>query len=372
MKYLILFVFSLFVAMPCSGQDVPSREALNLLAKGDLRAAIRVLDLEVKDSRNLFENLRLRADVKRMTGDFQGAFEDVTKALSFKTTGELYRSRAELASILRHDPASILRDLDSAISAGMKHERVYSSRGTIKMHSGDMTGAIEDLKIAVGMNPDFAQAYIGLSSAYRMNKDKQKSIEVLEGYLRRYEEGLQKVDSVKGKSKVVSSIELPVQPSKGVVVGQETTVIMSGRMAGPPSPEEIAQMNERFERSKNTSLAYANLAQMYEESELYEQALATVEKAMAIDSTDFFAYSARANARIGLRDYEGALADINLAIKKNPSVPIFYRTRGLANLMLNRTSEADTDFSTFLEKFPNGKEELERRKALALKIRDTK
>lgn len=348
-------------------------KALDAMTKGNFRVAIQILDEDIEENKNLFPSFRLRSDIKRMTGDFPGAFADLNKAIEIKADdGTLFRQRSDLRMILRHDMNLVLTDLDLAIANGVKHEKVYSSRGMIRLNTGDSDGAISDYETAIGLRPDLAQAHLGLSSAYQRKGDVDKALEVLENFVTGIETSSKKIRMVKGTVTATSSVDLPSLSDDKFKVGQ-ISVITRNEVGpgGPPTMEDMQRMGERMEQSNNTANAYFNLASLYDKKAEYEKAFQTVEKGLAIDPIGFYGYETRGRIRIGLKDYQGALIDLNKAIGMIQGIGGMYLSRGIAYMMLDKNLEAERDFEKFLQLFPQGQKELERRKKLALDARNS-
>lgn len=366
MKFVaLLFVFVISTIGQGSGQ--PNPEALKLITTGDFRGAIAVLDRDVREEKNLFEAFKLRADLKRMIGDFQGSLTDLDKAIGINgLQGRLYETRATVRMILNQDIDKIFADLDLAISYGVKNEKIFATRGMLHRQRGNLDAAIADYETAAGMRPDYAKAHIGLSSVYQQKDDADKAILILENFLSTIENSDTKAQPVKGKVAANSSVMLPQGPDKKVVVGQESVVIVGeSRLGGPPTPEQMDGMSERMEQSKNIALAYTNLASLYSNRNEYEKALSTVEKGIRLDQTDYAGLATRAKIKLGLRDYAGAVADADKVIGRMPGFPFAYETRGIAYLLLGKDVEAEKDFAKFLQFFPAGRASLDKRIAEA-------
>lgn len=360
-------LLALTFAVSAQNQSQPNSDALRLMSMGDFRGAIAVLDKDISKNKNLFESYKLRAAVRRMTGDFTGALGDFDKAIELKNTdGSLYEQRATLKMILGQDFGSIIKDLDSAISYGRKHEKVYSLRAMIRSDNGDEEGALIDYQTAIGLRPDNAQAHVGLASIYSIRKNDEKAIDILEKFINLIENSDTKVSKVKGEVTASSANLLPSRPESNIQ-GIEGSVITrrESQFSGPPSPEQMEKMSEQMEQSKNAALAYANLAQLYEKQKNYEKALATVEKGLQIDPTDFIGYETRGRIKIGTGDYEGAVTDLDKSIKIMPNFVAKYLERGIAYLMLGKNAQAQSDFDKYLQMNPKGKEYLEKRIAEA-------
>jgi len=158
-------------------------------------------------------------------------------------------------------------------------------------------------------------------------------------------------------------VEVALQSKGDVKVRQGSAVIIGERRSGgPPSPEEMMRSGERLEQSKNTALAYINLASLYEKRGDHAKALEVVEKGVQLDPTDFYGLGVRGTVRSSLGDYAGAVADLSEAIKMAPKMAgKKYLDRGTAYLMLGQDNEAQQDFDKYLQLFPNAKTEVDKR-----------
>lgn len=364
-KFILIVLLSL-CSLNLFGQNraKSDKNALELMSRGDFPGAIAVLSEEIAKNKNLFESYKLRGSIRRMTGDFAGAFGDYDKALTLKADdADLYEQRASLRMILRQDFNLILKDLDAAITYGKKHEKVYTLRANIRRQAGDEAGAIEDYQAAIGLRPDYASAFNGLSSIYAIRNDDLKAISILEDFINAFENSGKKVVNSRREITATSSVNLPSLSDKNVQVGESTVIFKSEPFSTStmPTPEQIEKMTEKLEQSKNTGLAYINLAQLYEKQKNYDKALATVEKGLQIDPTDYYGYETRGKIKIGTGDYNGAIADLSRSIQIMPSMGSKYLDRGIAYLMIGKNAEAQADFDKFLQMFPKGKENMEKR-----------
>lgn len=373
MKQIISTLFLIAVLTLSSfaqNQTKTTREAGEFLSRGDIPGAIAVLDKAIAKNKDLFEAYKMRSFLRPMLGDFNGSLDDLTKAIEIKSDeGALYESRAMKRLQLRQDNSLILKDLDLAIGNGRKVEKVYTLRATVKRQTGDSEGAIADYQTAIGLRPDFAQAHVGLASIYLIGGDADKAAAVLENFLNGYENSLIKAPDV--KSKVIGQSDimpLPDVPKNGK---QEVSTIILQRSdvrRMPSSPEEAEKFGEQLEQTKNTALAYTNLALIYEKRGELDKAMETVEKSLGIDSTDSHTLSARGKIKISQKDYSGAIEDLNAVIKQVPGMPQNYLERGIAFFILGREAEAQQDFDKYLQILPQGKAFLEKRIALAKQI----
>ncbi|MDM7921096.1 MAG: tetratricopeptide repeat protein [Pyrinomonadaceae bacterium] len=344
-----------------------NKKAVEAMTNGRFADAIAILDKDIRDEKNLFASYLLRADIKRMTGDFPGSFADLNSAIEIKPEdGSLYERRAELTMITRRDMKAMLADLDRAITYGIKHERIFVQRGSARASTGDLDGAISDYQNAVGMRPNYAAAYIGLAGTYRQRGDDEAAVKVLEEFISGIENSSSTPKQVEGKATVTTNVDLPAVSGSDLKRGQQTVIMVTQTAAdGPPSPDQMRAMTERMEQSKNTALAYITLADLLIKRSDLQRAMELVGKGIALDSTDFYGLDVRGRIKIKNGDLNGGIADLTRAITAFPPNPGPYLDRGIAYLMLGKDGEAQQDFDRYLEIAPRGKELLEKRIAQA-------
>jgi tetratricopeptide (TPR) repeat protein len=343
-----------------------TRAAAELLNRGDVRGAITILDKAVEKKKDLLEVYKMRSFLRPLIGDFEGALSDLNNAIEIKSDdGELYERRASSRLHLRQDDSLILKDLDSAIAYGRKIEKIYAFRATVKRQMGDTEGAIADYQTAIGLRPDFAQAHVGLASIYMLNGDEDKAAAIYENFLETADKN-RETPKVKGKIVASSVSEFPVSKTKNGAEMVGTTVISGSEMRQmPTSPEEMEKMSDEMTQSKNISLAYTNLALIYERRGDLDKSLATVEESLTIDPDHFYAYQIRGKIRSRKGDLTGALDDLNKAVKMMPQMPHTYLERGIVLLMSGKETQAEADFAKYLQMNPNGKPFYEKRVAEA-------
>lgn len=373
MKKLNLFVLLLaalcvFTSGTFAQNSEATRKAAELLTQGKFKEAITVLDKAVAKNQDLYAVYKLRGNLKRMTGDFEGALNDYSAAIEQKADdGELFEQRAMMRLYTRKEPASILADLDAAIAYGRKYEKVYATRGMIKMQLRDTDGAIADYEAAIAMRPDFAGAYVGLASIYGMLRNDDKAAEVLETFIAQVENSGKKIGKVEGETIATGGAnQIPAMSNDKNLAMEGSTIIKGGTTTGRKystdggssfDPKDSAF---QLEQKKNTAAAYSALASIYERRSDYEKASALVEKSLAIDPQDFSALQTRGKIRTGQGSYAAAISDFDAALKLMPNVPFTYLSRGIAKLLNGSEAEAQKDFDKYIELFPSGKPVLER------------
>lgn len=105
------------------------------------------------------------------------------------------------------------------------------------------------------------------------------------------------------------------------------------------------------ELDPESALAWSMLGQLMLCQEDYAAAMGIFNKALEADQ-DILIYGFRGQARFGMEDYEGAVADFTLAIDFEPDEPFYYQERGECLFYLGRAEDALHDFKTAQELDP--------------------
>jgi tetratricopeptide (TPR) repeat protein len=332
-------------------------EASALMSQGKFKDAIAVLDQAVAKNQDLYMVYKMRASLKRMMGDFAGALSDFSAALELKAEdGELYEQRAMMRLYTRGDASLILADLDAAISYGRKHEKVYSTRAMIRGQLRDFAGAVADYETAIGMRPDFAGAYIGLSSVYGIQRNEAKAAEILEKFIAMIENSDAPIEPVKGKVIAASGAnQIPNVSGDKNVLRAENSVIIEGVEGKKMTREEAEASVEKLEQTRNIAGAYASLASIYHRRKDLEKASEMVEKALKIDPSTSSALLTRGEIRTAQGKYADAIGDLDAALRLMPNYPPAFLARGIARMLAGNEAESQQDFDKFLQLYPAGK-----------------
>lgn len=337
------------------------RKAGELMSHGDREGAIAVLDETINKGKDLFAAYKMRAGFRHMSGDIDGAIADYTAALAIKPEeAGLYDQRALLRTF-RRDQERALHDYDLAISYGMKTEKVLCRRGFVKRDLGDLDGALADYKTALGMDPGSAQAAAGISGVLEKKGDRDGAITTLENFLSYLETEtsgkLPKSKSTEtGEAILIKRDGVEKDGSQLAMGGLGTTIVIKG-----DSQEDIERQIEKQERIASLAFAYSTLARLYRDKPDYEKALVNIEKSLSIQNSPL-SIALRGNINLNRGKYNLAINDLTTAINALPSMTGGYLAdRGIAFLTLGKDVEAQRDFDQYLQKFPNGKENLQKR-----------
>jgi tetratricopeptide (TPR) repeat protein len=139
-------------------------KALKSYRAGDLSAAMKDLDLAIKQNpRNNYAYF-LRGEIKMITYDLEGALADTEMALKLapKVAGveKVYNNRGAIFQFSGRDDEAIA-DFEKAISINPNYSPPHNGRGVILEKKGKLEEALLSFNRAIELNPQNAAAYIG-------------------------------------------------------------------------------------------------------------------------------------------------------------------------------------------------------------------
>jgi tetratricopeptide (TPR) repeat protein len=303
----------------------------------------------------------MRAMLNMRSQDINAAIDDLNHALEVKPNdAETYDQRANYRMFVRQNELA-LKDYDAAISFGLKTEKVYTGRARVKADMGDYQAAIADYQTAIGVRPLFAAAHIGLAHVYERQGKTEQAIAHLENFLNQYEDYKKnKLPTVKGENfgdtVIIKREGAEKDGSQVFLSGTQRRVEIKAN-----TPEELKMRTDQMEQRMNVAGAYLNLASMLIRQKSYDKALAAIEKSLEMNRGDWAALNTRGKILLEKGDINAAFADLDAAVRINSRNFSLYADRGIALLMQGKDAEAQQDFDRFLQMFPNGKDNLNKR-----------
>lgn len=171
---------------------------------GDFDGAIENLTkaIDIKQDAETFVTL---AQAKFRNGDPKGALEDINKALLLKEDSNYYMRRAEIQQSLENFPEA-LSDIEKSLAINGEDEWAYSVRSQIKFIMGNNEGALEDINQAI-LKPVNWQSNKGIFYSDRAKiklemNDKQGALEDIN-------EGLKIIESLRGSDRAEELMSPP-------------------------------------------------------------------------------------------------------------------------------------------------------------------
>ena len=147
---------------------------------GNIPAAIYAMDAALELYPEMSEGYRYRALMKEAQGDLQGAYDDLSLAISRDSTNALaWRERGAIAMRAGEDYAAAV-DLSRAIELGETASAVYNGRGMALTNLGYSEEALEDFHAAIEADPRNTDPYMNAAVLYTNLGDRDAAIELLE------------------------------------------------------------------------------------------------------------------------------------------------------------------------------------------------
>lgn len=232
-----------------------------------------------------------RAQLRRATSEIPGAMSDAHQAVELAPGNTAaILERAEIAAIIGLH-AMALTKFDRLIELDPKMTEAWIGRGDVHRRKNQFPDAIQDLNRALQVTPRSAPAYATLGKVKLESRDHPGAYEAL----------------------------------------------VRAQQLDPKNVEAIISM---------ASLLYL--------TNQPQEAIEEVDKAIALDPFHGMAFVTRAHARVDHKDFQGALADFNQALRLAPgdARANLLVGRGDAHFRLGQTARAIADYRKALEATP--------------------
>ncbi|MBI3466277.1 MAG: tetratricopeptide repeat protein [Planctomycetes bacterium] len=271
------------------------------------REAAELATKAIEQKADYLEAYVVRARARRQLGQMAEAIEDLTRAIELRPTGALYLTRGDFHSALdRH--AEAIADFDRAIEMEPKSMTGYRYRGRERFKAGEVEKSIADFDRAIAVEPEHENEFWerGLSRYYvGQFAQAQKSFEdyhkvgpddIENGLWRMLSQA--EVEGLSAAQKALFKYEPKQRPP---------FPLLYDLYAGKSKPEDVlehATDGAIGEAGLRTRLFYAHLylGMWFVANHDRETAIAHLEKAVALRSTDYMWYVARHQLRLLKRE----------------------------------------------------------------------
>ncbi len=280
-------------------------------------------DLKMTIDQDFFNQGLAKAGSK----DYLGAIACFDQALAANpnlTQGYYHRGLAKFDS---GDPQGAIADYTQALNLNSEYIEAYFARCLGYICSGDLPQALADIDRAIGINSNYAKAYKLRGTVYRKMGNNEAAIANFKQAAELY---IQQKDAANARQ-CLAQIKNLQAPPPAPVFPQKKPVIL---------PEMLSE--KQF---------YAQLLEKAENGDV-QGALAGLNWAVEVDSTDAAAYLCRGIVRSKMQNYREAIADFNQALKFEPENITIYRNRGKARASFGDYQGAISDYNKVLDKEP--------------------
>lgn len=246
------------------------------------------IEINSKDSNSYYS----RANIYYLTGDFDKALNDYSKAIEINSDNPyFYNNRAVTSGQKNEIYESSIKDYTKAIELKSNYIDAYYNRGIIYINLALYNEAITDFEKVISLNPDNFEAYYYLGNAYFNKSDYESAIK---------------------------------------------------------NYTKLLELRPNFEKGyNNRGSAYALIRD-------FTNAIKDFSKLIELTPNDFEAYSYRADSYFQIGKKEGYLLAIkdytkSMSLKENPKL---YLNRGSSYANISEFENSITDFSRYIEVFP--------------------
>eukprot|EP00878_Enallax_costatus_P032514 GHUV01035738.1.p1 GENE.GHUV01035738.1~~GHUV01035738.1.p1 ORF type:complete len:686 (+),score=191.39 GHUV01035738.1:330-2387(+) len=257
-----------------------------------------------------------RGYAARKQGNFKGAVDEYTRALSLSPTHfkALFNRGFSYDKLGQYDKA--IADYTRALEVDPANSFAYYNRGITKDRMGDFGGAVADFSSAIALDPKNADFYHNRGFSLRKQgrfeaaiKDYTMAIALNPGHCRAY------------YNRAFSHDRL----------GQYE--------------EAVADYSRALQIEPSNATALHNRGSLFERLGRLQDALQDFSAAIATDPSAALSFSSRALLLERLGQPEAALADHNAAVTLDPMDPGYVKARGLCYRTLGQYEAAAQDFS---------------------------
>lgn len=361
---LALLIVSTAVSQIPPPDDELTTKVYDLVSKGKIDSAEKLLDREVESGTNLNRALLARARFYfHEKDDLESAIRDMTRLIERDDKDDYYFSLRALMYIANKDPKAALKDLDQVLLLTPDSIIGRIRRANLREATKDIAGAEADFGTLVTRFPDdagYTNSYAGL---YFRNGNAEKAIILLRSFIS------DEVARNKGKIPKLRGItvkkKLPADLRSGVGHGKvnrysTTTTTLKGPLTDESIRTMLLEQGSEQESLEKFAETYLLLGEILTSKNELEPALIELGNAVYVGPNLERAYGTRGVIFLTQKKYESAIEEFDKGIKIKDE-PHFYLNRGIAKFMMKNEKGAKKDFEAFLKFYPNGKQILDER-----------
>jgi serine/threonine-protein kinase len=371
------------------------KQGLNKFHRGDYRGAIQDFNQALRFNADFAEVYYYRGMSRYKKGDYLGAINDYSQVLRVNPhNAEAYNERGFVRAVLG-DRWGAMQDYNQALQIDAKHIKTYLNRIPLRVELADYQEAIADCTAALNINPNLPKAYLYRGMAHFELEDYPKAMEdynqalninpnLAEGYFNR---GLNRIGLGEYQEAIADFNEaLKLNPNyTQAYLNRGYTRLQVGDNWGsledfdqalhldpvsakaffsqmaPAFSQELGAVEDENQQLIQGLMLQGNLR--YESGD-YHAALNAFNQVLNLDPNHLEAYNRRSTVRSALRDYEGALEDLEMAknlslshqssLQSTPAVtvgqtPKAYYHQGVEKLQIGDFQGAIADFNQVLQ-----------------------
>lgn len=244
------------------------------------------------------------------------------------------------------------------VATGPKADDFYI-QGVNRFYEGDFQGAIAAYDRAIGLNPNYAAAYLNRAETRFTSKDTKGGREDLNQALRISPNNVEAL-LIRGIARKELGDAQGATNDLNQVVRQSNPISATdynnrgrARLALEDGRGAIEDFNQALKIAPNTPLTYLLRGRAYGRLGDGKSAMADYDQALRINPNLLLGYNNRGGARFRSRDYQGAIADFDQVLRINPNYASGYGDRGVVRYALGDYQGAIADYNQALKINPN-------------------
>lgn len=270
-------------------------------------------------------------------------------------------------------PKIAIARIDQALKSNPRDARLHYWRARCLELLRDLDGVMKELKIALSLDPNYAEAYLLQAKGYFYLSELDAGVDYSKA-------GLQSLDkAIKLDPKIPDAYDYrgtwmqENQKFQQALQDFNTAIELNPKVPGYHRHRALA-LNSLGERQRALSdlivltkmlpMQYENwlrLSEQYESLKMYKQARECLDKAIVIKPHKLDQVQKRAVFLMKLGQYNDAIADLDKLIKVSDMDDELYNMRGEANFQLKQYDLALKDFNQAIKLHPElGKNYLDR------------
>jgi tetratricopeptide (TPR) repeat protein len=361
MKKIILGLIAIITINNISAQNNESlsveyyiQSAKEKYSKDDIEGAIVDFSEALKIELNNYDVLCYRGQIYREIGRYKLSIQDLNKAVELnKNDSWAFSQRAKTYEEL-NEIESAIEDYTFAISLDSENSYIfYRSIGDLKHKAGFYKEAIVNYNKAIGLNSNYAYAYVsrGRSKAYLKdyqgglqdcNKGLSIDSEMAWGYFQRAEIKYHTKDYVGAIVDDMKAIEIYPNYDDAYLNKALSKIELKDYYGAKLDIDKVVELN-------GSAYSYKKQGDINSYLKKYDKAITSYNKAVEIYPDYSEAYVAKGLALEQLNNNEEAFENYNIAIEKEPDYAYAYVCRG----DISKPVPAVEDYSKAIEISPN-------------------
>ncbi len=224
------------------------------------------------------------------------------------------------------------KDFEAALRENLPASARYGlliNRGVLRIRQGKLDSAIEDLRQAIALKPKLYQGYVNLAQAYLRGEQPEEA-------RRQLDEAIRCEPNLPALYRTRSRVQIFLENPTAALADLDEAIRLESRSDAGNLADDHLERGRLLYRQKD-----------------YAGALAATEAALRIHPRDAQAYRLRADSLLELKRLPDALKALDECLKYSPDDVAILRARAALRTRLGEYAGAQTDYTRVLERGPD-------------------